>query len=76
MPDAERPRSDRCRRCRRPLHTAASRACGLGTHCLRLLRRRRRRLRVASGLPPISAYRTRAQIPGQTEIPLDNRTLT
>jgi hypothetical protein len=65
----------RCRRCRRPLLVEASRACGLGTHCLRLLRRRRARLRVGRGFPPISAYRT-GQIPGQTEIPLDTRTLT
>jgi hypothetical protein len=73
---AASPDIPRCRRCRRPLRTEASQSCGLGARCLRLLRRRRRRLRVAAGLPPISAYRTGAQIPGQTVIPLDDRTLT
>lgn len=67
----------RCRRCRRPIHTEASKACGLGTHCLRLLRRRRRLRRPSTpnGFPPIAAYRTRGQIPGQTMISIDDRRL-
>jgi hypothetical protein len=65
----------RCRRCRRPLRTDATDRGGLGQGCWRLIRRRRRaRLRVSQGLPPTSAYRTGGQIPGQTEIPTDDRT--
>ena len=61
----------RCRRCRRPLSDAASRARRLGPHCLRLLRRRRHR---TGGFPAVRAYRRRAQIPGQTEIDISERT--
>jgi hypothetical protein len=68
----------RCRRCRRPLRTDASDRGGLGLGCWRLIRRRRRRGRSTTallrGFPPIDAYRTAGQIPGQTEIPIDNRT--
>lgn len=65
----------RCRRCKRPLLTDATDRGGLGLGCWRLIRRRRRlQLRSAPGFPPNSAYRTGGQIPGQTEIPIDDRT--
>lgn len=69
-----KPRPPRCRRCRRRLTDAASLACGLGPHCLRLVRRHRKRQPRTAGFPAVRAYRRRAQIPGQTEIDLSERT--
>ena len=58
-------------RCRRPLKDDESQARGLGEHCFRLLRRKRR---VRQGFPGIRAYRAYGHVPGQTVIPIDDRT--